>query len=150
MPITLDQIKKLRNQTKAGIMDCRQALQQAEGDFKKAKEWLRKKGIAMAQKKKDRETRGGLIEAYIHNNGQVGAMVKLVCETDFVSQIKEFQRLAHELAMQVAAMKPKNVKELLEQEYIRDPKKKIRELIKEIIAQVGENIKIEEIARMQI
>lgn len=131
-------------------MDCRQALQQAQGDFKKAKELLKKKGVVMAQKKKGRKTKAGLIEAYIHNNGQVGAMVKLRCETDFVSQNKEFRHLAHELAMQVAAMAPKDVKELLEQEYIRDPKKKIKELIKEVIARVGENLKIEEVSRMEI
>ena len=150
MKISLDQIKKLREQTKAGVMDCRKALRQAQGDFKKAKERLKEKGVMMAQKKKGRETKAGLIEAYTHNNGQVGAMVKLRCETDFVSQTKDFKRLAHELAMQTAAMEPKNVRELLEQEYIRDPKKKIKDLIKEIIAQVGENVKIEEIKRMQI
>jgi elongation factor Ts len=148
MKIALDRIKKLRQQTGSGIMDCRQALQQARGDFAKAKNWLKEKGLARAAKKKDRETKVGFIEAYIHNNSQVGAMVKLSCETDFVSHTQEFKELAHEIAMQVAAMNPKTIKDLLSQVYIRDPKKKIDDLIKEAMAKLGENIKIEKVSRL--
>lgn len=143
---SLDQVKKLRQETKAGIMDCRKALEAGKGDLTKAKEWLKKKGLARAAKKKDRETKTGLIGSYVHNNGQVGAMVKLSCETDFVSNTKEFKQLASELAMQAAAMKPKTIKTLLEQEYIRDPKKKVKDLVEEAIAKVGENVKIEEVS----
>ena len=148
--IDLKDIKKLRNLTKAGVMDCRKALQQARGDFDKAKKHLKEKSIAIAEKKKNRETKAGLIKAYIHNGNQVGAIIKLSCETDFVAQTKELKELAHELAMQVAAMKPKNVKELLEQEYIRDSKKKVKDLVKETIGKIRENIKVEEIARLEI
>lgn len=150
MSISLKQIKKLRLETKSGVMDCRRALEASKGDFEKAKKWLKQKGMTMASKKKDRETKAGLIEAYIHSGSQVGAMVKLSCETDFVGQTKEFKQLVHELAMQAAAMKPKTVKELLEQEYIRDADKKIKDLIKGTIAKVGENIKVEEIVRMEV
>ena len=150
MRISLKDIKKLRLETKAGIVDCRRALEVSKGDFKKAKKWLKQKGMTMADKKKDRATKAGLIGAYIHSGSQMGVMVKLSCETDFVGQTKEFKQLVHELAMQVAAMKPETVKELLEQEYIRDADKKIKDLIKETIAKVGENIKIEEIVRLEI
>lgn len=150
MSISLDQVKQLREKTKAGIMDCRRALESSKGDFEKAKKWLKQKGMTMAAKKKDRATKAGLIQAYIHSGSQVGAMVRLSCETDFVGQTKEFKQLIYELAMQAAAMKPKTVKELLEQEYIRDADKKIKDLIKEAIAKVGENIKVEEIVRMEV
>ena len=148
--VDLKDIKKLREQTKAGIMDCRKALQRAQGDFDKAKKYLKEKSIAIAAKKKNRETKAGLIEAYIHNGNQVGAIIKLSCETDFVAQTKELKELAHELAMQAAAMKPKNVKKLLEQEYIRDSEKKVKDLVKETIGKIRENIKVEEIARLEI
>ena len=148
--IDLKDIKKLRSLTKAGIMDCRKALRQTQGDFNKAKKYLKEKSMAIAAKKKDRETKTGLIEAYIHNGSQVGAIIKLSCETDFVARTKEFKQLAHELAMQTAAMKPKNVEELLEQEYIRDSEKKIKDLVQEVIGKVGENIRIEEISRLEI
>ena len=150
MTITLNQVKKLREQTKAGVMDCRKALKETQGDLNKAKKFLEKKGTLKALKKKDRKTNAGIIESYIHNNGQTGAIVKLTCETDFVCKTKEFKHLAHELGMQITAMKPKNIKELLEQEYIRDPKKKIKSIVEEVIAKVGENIKVEEIARMKM
>lgn len=150
MTISLAQIKKLRQQTKAGVMDCRQALEETKGDFDKAKAWLVKNSLTTAAKKMKRETKAGLVEAYVHTDGQLGALVKLSCETDFVAQNKEFKNLAHELAMQVAAMNPKSVKELLNQEYIRDPQKKIEDLIKETIAKLKENIKVEDFARIGI
>jgi elongation factor Ts len=146
----LKQIKDLRKKTGAGVMDCRRALEESKGDFKKAQAWLKKKGLKTAAKKKDRETEAGLVEAYIHSGGRVGAIVSLGCETDFVAQTKEFKKLALELGMQVAAMNPKSVKKLLEQEYIRDPKKKIRDLVDETIAKLGENIKINQMDRLEI
>ena len=150
MKTSLDQIKKLRAETKAGVMDVRQALAETNGDVAKAKAWLVKKGLDKATQKADRETKEGLVEAYIHTGGKVGAMVKLSCETDFVARTEEFKRLARELAMQVTSMDPKNIDELLNQEYIRDASKKVRDLINETIAKVGENIKVEEIKRMGI
>lgn len=143
--ITLTQIKKLRELSKAGIMDCRRALEECQNDFPKAQKWLQEKGAQILAKKEDRTTAAGVVEAYIHNGGQVGSLVKLSCETDFVCCTSEFRELAHELAMQVAAMNPKSISDLLEQEYIRDPQKKIKDLISELVAKVGEKIKIEAI-----
>lgn len=148
--ITTDQIKKLRQETKASVMDCRKALEEAGGKSEKAKKWLSDKGALTAAKKADRETKAGLVEAYVHADGRVASLLKLVCETDFVARNKDFKELAHEIAMQVAAMSPKDVKELLEQEYIRDGSKKIKDLIAESIAKIGENIKIEQFFRIEV
>ncbi|HUV47091.1 MAG TPA: translation elongation factor Ts [Candidatus Bathyarchaeia archaeon] len=150
MNVHLDQIKKLRFQTKAGVLNCRQALQESRGDLEKAKRWLRKKGMATVAKKKDRTVKAGIVEAYIHAGKQVGALVKLSCETDFVSKTKEFKNLAHELAMQVAAMNPKNISELLEQDSIRDSKQKVKDLVNQLIAKMAENVRIEAISRLKI
>jgi len=150
MPTSTDLIKKLRVQTKAGIMECRQALEESGGDIGKAKKWLTKKGLSKAAKKAERTTKAGLVEAYIHAGGMVGAMVKLTCETDFVARNKEFKKLAHEIAMQVAATNPRDTKVLLKQEYIRDPSKKIGDLVKTAIAKLGENIKVEKVIRFKV
>lgn len=150
MKITIEQIRKLREKCGAGVMECRQALEQVLGDEKKALEVLKQKGLEVAEKKKERETKQGIIEAYTHNGGKVVAVVELLCETDFVARNKEFRNLAHELAMQVAAMKPKSVEELLRQEYIRDASKKVKDLVAELIGKIRENIKIGRIARFEL
>jgi elongation factor Ts len=150
MQITLDLIKKLRAKTKCGIMDCRVALGETGGDFKKAEDWLRKKGIKSAQNKAERATATGLIEAYSHAEGKIVAMVELLCETDFVARTDDFKKLSHELAMQVAAMNPENVKKLLSQPYIRDEKITVDDLVKELIGKTGENIKVSRIARFAL
>lgn len=131
-------------------MECKRALQATGGDLKKAQDWLRKRDAIKVAKKKERATGEGLIHAYIHNDAKTGAMVKLLSESDFVARNKAFLKLAHELAMQVAAMNPKNVKALLKQEYIRDPEKTVADLINEAIAKFGENIQIEEFSRLEI
>jgi len=100
-------VKELRDETGASIMDCRNALEEASGDMQKAKDFLRAKGKERAEKKSDRETGQGIVAAYIHSNKQVGAMVELVCETDFVAKNSEFQDLAYDIAMHIAAMNPK-------------------------------------------
>lgn len=146
----LDQVKKLRAQTKAGMMACYQALEATNGNMKKAVVWLKKKGIASANKRTDREVRAGLIEAYSHADGRIASVVELNCETDFVARTSEFKKLAHELAMQVAAMAPKNVEKLLSQSYIRDEKMTVEDLVKELIAKTGENIVIGQIARFEL
>lgn len=150
MKITAEQIKNLREKCGAGVMECRRALEEVAGDEKKAEEVLVKRGMEIAEKKKEREVRSGLLEAYTHNGGKVVSIVELLCETDFVGRNEEFKNLAHELAMQVAAMKPKNVEELLAQEYIRDPQKKVADLLNELIGKIRENIKIGRIARFEI
>jgi elongation factor Ts len=150
MSVSIDQIKQLRSQTKAGIMEARQALTESDGDIKKAKEWLIKKGFDKAAKKADRETGEGIIEAYIHSGGRIAAMVKLACETDFVARTDDFKTLAREIAMQIASMNPKNVKALLKQAYIRDNQKTIGDLINETIAKLGENVVLKDFCRMEI
>ena len=150
MTISAQDIKQLRELTQAGFSDCKAALEEAAGDMKKAQEILRKKGFEKAAKKGDRETGQGLVESYVHANGKVGVLVSLLCETDFVARTDEFKALAHEVAMQIAAMNPKSIDVLLKQEYIRDGSKTIDELIKETIAKVGENIKLGDFKRSEI
>ncbi len=150
MKVSLDQIKKLREETQASIADCRKALGESDGDFKKAKELLRTWGIDKAAKKKDRVVGAGLVDTYIHAGGKVGVMVEVNCETDFVAKTDEFKILVHEVAMQVAAMDPKDIDALLKQEYIRDSAKTVDELVKETIAKVGENIKIARFIRFEL
>jgi elongation factor Ts len=118
--------------------------------MKKAEEILRKKGFEKAAKKSDRETGQGLVESYVHQTGKVGVLVSVLCETDFVARTDEFKHLAHEVAMQIAAMNPKDVDALLKQEYIRDGSKTINDLVTEAIAKLGENIKISEFKRSEI
>lgn len=150
MKVTALQIKTLREKTQAGFADCKNALDEAFGDMKKAEEILRKKGFEKAAKKSDRETGQGLVESYVHQNGRIGVLVSLLCETDFVARTDEFKSLAHEIAMQIAAMNPKDVKSLLSQEYIRDGSRTINDLITEAIAKLGENIKIGSFSRVEI
>jgi elongation factor Ts len=109
MAITAEAVKALREKTGAGMMDCKKALQESNGDFNKAIEYLRKKGASIAQKRSDKSANQGVIEAYIHTGGRVGTMIELNCETDFVAKTEDFQRLAKDLAMQVAAMNPRYV-----------------------------------------
>lgn len=110
MEISAQEVKELRDRTSAGLMDCKRALVEAEGDMEKARTVLREKGLAKAQKKRDRETSEGTIASYVHSNGRIGVLLELACETDFVARNEQFQELARELAMQVAAMNPQAVR----------------------------------------
>jgi elongation factor Ts len=150
MANTKDDVKRLREETGAGVMDCKRALEEAKGDFAKAKALIKDRGLEKAQKKSDREAKEGLVEAYVHAGGRIGAMVELSSETDFVSRSPDFQKLAKELAMQVAAMDPKNVDELLEQVYIRDSSKKVGDLVTGIAATTGENVRVRRFKRFQL
>lgn len=143
-------LKKLRNETLVSIADCRKALEESKNDYKKALDVIRKSGLEKAAKKADRETPQGLIESYIHQNGRVGVLVEVLCETDFVALTDEFKNLVHEIGMQIAAMNPKDVPSLLKQEYIRDPKETIELLIKGVIAKLGENIVVKRFQRFEI
>lgn len=149
MQIKLDLIKKLREETAAGVSDCRQALQDADGDYEKAKKLLIEKGLEKAAKKEGKETSQGIVEAYVHQ-GKVGVLVELRSETDFVARTDEFKRVAHEIALQVAAMNPKTVRGLLKEPYIRDPKITVADLIKQIVAKVGENITVARFTRLAL
>ena len=111
MVITTEMIKELREATKAGVLDCRKALEAADGDYQKAVDFLREKGMATAAKRADRTASNGIVELYSHGNGRVGVMVEVNCETDFVARSEQFRKFAHEVALQVAAAAPKYLKE---------------------------------------
>jgi len=110
MEITTDMIKELRTATGAGVLDCRKALQQSNGDFEKAVDFLREKGMATAAKRADREASNGVVELYSHGDGRVGVMVEVNCETDFVARSEKFRNMAHEIALQIAASAPRYIK----------------------------------------
>lgn len=146
----INNVKKLRDETQAPVMECKRALEESKGDFKKAKELLNKWGVEKMAKKADRKTEEGAVGSYIHANGKVGAIISVLCETDFVARTDEFKKLAKELAMQVAAMEPKNTDELMKQTYIRDPKMTIDDLVKQTSAKLGENIRIAAFSKQAI
>ena len=148
--VDVELLKKLRNETLAGIADCRIALEETKGDYEEAIVWLKAHGLEKAAKKSDRETSQGLVDSYIHQNGRVGALAEVLCETDFVARTDEFKNLVHEICMQAAAMNPKDISVLLKQEYIRDNSKTIENLIKEAIAKLGENIVVKKLQRFEI
>lgn len=143
-------LKQLRDETQASVADCRKALQESDGNYKKALEWLKKHGIEKASKKEGRETSQGIIDSYIHANARIGVLTELLCETDFVARSTEFKNLAHEISMQVASMDPKDAKTLLSQKYIRDPSLKIVDLIKSAIGKLGENIVVKRFIRYEL
>lgn len=148
--VDIELLKKLRNETSVSLADCRKALEQSKNDYKKALGVLKKSGLKKAAKKAERKTPQGLIESYIHQNGKVGALVEVSCETDFVARTDIFKNLVHEISMQVAAMDPKDVKTLLKQEYIRDSSKTMGDLTKEAIAKLGENIVVKRFQRFEV
>lgn len=150
MDITISQIKTLRELTGAGVADCRHALEESNGDIKKAQELLSNETSIKAEKKQDREIKDGLVVSYIHGNGKIGVLLEMGCETDFVAKTADFVTLVHEIAMQVTAMDPANLEELLEQDYIRDGSKKIKDLISTVVAKTGENIKVGRFVRYEI
>jgi len=144
-----EQIQKLREITGAGVMECKRALQEADGDFDKAISIIHEEGLIRAEKKKERTTDAGILESYVHNE-RVGVLLELRCETDFVGRSKEFKELAHNLAMQIVAMDPINIDDLLKQMYIKDETLTVEDLIKRVIAKLGENIKVERFCRYEI
>jgi elongation factor Ts len=163
--ISTEAVKELRQHTGAGVMECKRALEEADGDMERAAEILRQRGLALAEAKAHRLTTQGLVECYIHAGGRIGAMVELNCETDFVARTDTFKALAHDLAMQVAATGPLSISPddlpsgaegdpgemcLLLQPYIRDPSRTIQELISEAIAQTKENIQVRRFARFEL
>jgi len=145
-----DDVKRLREETGAGVMDCKRALDEARGDFEKARGLIKERGLAKAKEKADREAKEGIVEAYVHAGGRIGAIVELSSETDFVARNPDFRGLAKEIAMQVAAMDPTDVDQLLEQPYIRDSSKTIGELVTTIAATTGENVRIKRFKRFEL
>lgn len=142
-------IKKLREETGAGIADIRAALEEADGNLEKAKDIIKQKGLVKAAKKSERAVKTGLVEVYSHG-GRVGVLVELLCETDFVAKTEDFKNLAHELALQVASMNPGSLDQLLNQEYIRDNSITIDQLVKSVIGKLGENIQIGRFERIAL
>ena len=165
MKIPTEAIKELREKSGAGVMECRNALVQAEGHLEQALDILKQQSLVKVEKKKSRTAAQGLIEAYVHAGGRIAAMVEVNCETDFVARTAEFKQLAHDIAMQVAAMSPQFVTPeeipagsdlqpasaaLLEQPFIRDQAITIKDLINQTIAKTGENIKVSRFARYEV
>jgi elongation factor Ts len=163
--ISVEVIKELRARTSAGISDCKNALNKTQGDLEAAIEVLKQRGRIIAEKKAGRVVQEGLIESYIHHSGHVGVLLELNCETDFVAKTDDFKQMAHDLAMQVAAMSPQYLcaddlndedeldpKQvcLLEQPFVKEPSKPVKDVIAEAIAKVGENIKIRRFNRYEI
>ncbi len=163
--ISADSIRELRGRTSAGIMDCKRALEDAQGDLDKAAELLRERGIAMVAKRASRTANEGLIETYVHAGGRIGVIVELNCETDFVARTDDFQELAHNIALQVAAMDPQVIDDerplddlnasdgeprLLHQPFVKDSAQTIRNLLTDTIAKVGENIVIRRFVRYSL
>jgi elongation factor Ts len=165
MKISVEAVRELRSRTNVGIADCNKALLEADGDIERAMEFLKQRGAAIAENKKDVAVSEGIIEAYVHHTKRVGALVELNCETDFVARTDEFRRLARDLAMQIAAASPQFISSeeipseaaaepqvvcLLSQPFIKDPTKTVQEVIAETIAKVGENVKVRRFARFEL
>jgi elongation factor Ts len=142
MAININEIKKLREETGAGILEVKKALEETGEDYDKARQLLMGKVAGKAAKKADRTTKDGLVESYIHAGGKLGSLLWIACETDFVAKTDDFKKLAHEIAMQVCTEDFTDVESLLSSEYIRDPSKKVLDLINEVIAKVGEKVEI--------
>ncbi len=165
MAVTATQVKELREQTNAGVMECKSALEEAGGDMPQATAILKERGLARAEKRSERETSQGLVECYTHAGGRIGAMVEVNCETDFVARTDEFKNLAHDLSMQVAATGPVAITQedlpddadgepaelcLMLQPFIKDASRTVDELVKEVIAATGENIRVTKFSRFEL
>ncbi|MCL5034956.1 MAG: translation elongation factor Ts [Bacteroidetes bacterium] len=195
MEITVEMVKSLRDVTGAGMMECKKALQESNGDIEQAKKILRARGAQVAEKRSGREAKQGVVESYIHAGGRIGAMVEVNCETDFVARTEEFKQLARDIAMQIAAMSPlvasreevpseliqKELNEyreqavsegksqdvaekiasgrlekyyqevvLLEQAFIKDPQRMVKDLITDMSGKTGENVSIRRFQRFEL
>lgn len=146
MAISSEQVKELRDKTGVSVMECKKALQEAQGDIAQALTILGARAANAAAKKSDRAFGAGVVASYIHNKGQVGTLVLLSCETDFVSKNEEFVALARDIAMHAAAMKPETRAALLEQPYIKDPGKTISALLAAAVQKFGERIEVSELS----
>jgi elongation factor Ts len=146
--VTAEMVQKLRDITSAGVMDCRKALIEANGDIDAAVKIIHEKGLTKVEKRSDRETGAGLVQSYVHND-RIGVLLHLSAETDFVVRSEPFKTLAHDLAMHIAAAAPKTVDELLAQPYIKDESRTVKDVVGEVIAKVGENVTVGEFYRVE-
>lgn len=147
MKINADLIKKLREETGAGVMRVKQVLEEANGDQSTALKVLKKEGFEKVAKRENRETKQGKIFAYTHHNGKIVSVAELFAETDFVVKNELFESLGKDIALQIASMGEKTLEK---QEFIKDPSKKISDLIKEVIAKTGENVKLGRVVRIEL
>ncbi len=172
MKTTTDSIRELREQTSCGVIECKKALEESKGDFTKAKEILLKRGLEIAAKKAGRAAKEGRVEAYVHLGSKIGVLVEVNCETDFVARNEDFCQFSKDVAMHIAAMSPQYVKKddvpaeklsaaadqaqflkeicLLEQPYVKDPKLTIQDYLNQLIAKIGENIRIGRFIRFKV
>jgi elongation factor Ts len=150
MQFKIEDIKKLREETGAGVMEVKQTLEQANGDYSQAYATLMAKVGAKAAKKSERVTKDGLVVSYIHAGGKVGSLIILACETDFVAKTDAFKNLAHEIALQACTEEFKDTDALLVSEYVRDPSKKMQDLVNETIAKTGEKIELRNFVRFDV
>ena len=142
MAISAEAVKELRDKTGVSMMECKKALEQTDGDIEKALVVLSERALATVGKKADRTLAAGAVSSYIHNTAQVGALVTLACETDFVAKNEEFVALARDIAMHATAMRPTDVSELVAQQFIKDPSKTIADLISAAVQKFGERIEV--------
>ena len=149
MGVSAGDIQNLREVSGAGVMDCKRALSDASGDFDRALVLIKERGLAKVQKRAGREAGAGLIYSYVHAE-RIGVLLDIRAETDFVVRSEPFQKLTHEIAMQIAASAPKDVEELMNQPYIRDESQTVKELVQEVIAKVGENVLVNQFYRMEV
>ncbi|MGE3268255.1 MAG: translation elongation factor Ts [Chloroflexota bacterium] len=164
MAVDTSKIKLLREETGAPVMDCKRALEETEGNLDKARQWLRERGAAIAEKKAGRVASQGMVDSYIHGGGRIGVIVEVNCETDFVARSDDFKKLAHDIAMQIAATNPKYIgneenipddllpdeQPLLKQPFIRDAGQTIQGLVHEAIGKLGENIVVRRFSRFEL
>ncbi len=166
MAVKADDVKRLRDITGAGFMDCKEALLKSGGDFNKAVEILKEKGLRIAQVKSTRTAKEGKVASYVHHDGRIGVLVEVNCETDFVARCDDFQKFIKDLTLQIASTNPKFLKRedappdlgeeeikqfcLLEQPFIKEPATTVKDCLTQIIAKVGENIVIRRFARYQL
>jgi elongation factor Ts len=162
--VTTEDIRKLREATGAGVMECKRALTEAQGDFERAAQLLKAQGATIAQKKADRVAAQGLVESYIHGGGRIGVLLEINCETDFVARSDDFRQLARDVAMQIAAMDPNRIgneednpdgasdpqEVLLTQAFIRDPSMTVEDRINETVSRVRERIVVRRFARFEL
>ena len=162
--VDTSKIKQLREETGAPVMDCKRALEESSGNLEQARQWLRGRGAAIAEKKAGRVASQGVVESYIHGGGRIGVIVEVNCETDFVARSDDFKKLAHDIAMQIAATDPKYVGNeeslpeelpdgdlpLLKQPFIRDEKQTIQGLVHEAIGKLGENVVVRRFSRFEL
>jgi len=165
MAITAENVRQLRDETGAGMLDCKKALEKADGDVAKAKEILNKQGLLTAMKRAERATAEGVVQSYIHHNQRVGALVEINCESDFVARTEDFKNLVSAVALQVVGASPKYVSKedmpegsdedpketvLLEQPYLKDESMTVGDLLTQTIQKTGENVRIRRFARFEL